>query len=89
MLIKLEKLGILEQHPNRHVRLLISRNIFWQTNGPLWQTYHQLFVEDFMDSSFGLPNERLIFSPGQFSEASEQLLQISVELQEMTGRFKA
>jgi transcriptional regulator with XRE-family HTH domain len=79
MLSKLEKMGILELHPNNHVRMLISKNEFWQTNGPLWQAYRNIFTRDFMDSSFGLPNERLVFSPGQFSEGSLKIIRKKID----------
>ena len=32
-----------------------------------------------MDSSFGLPNERLVFSPGQFSEASLKIIKKKID----------
>ena len=79
MLGKLERLGLLEVHPYNRVRLLIPTNVFWQNNGPLWQTTHQMFIDDFMDSSFDLPNERLVFSPGQFSEASLKIIRKKIE----------
>ncbi len=69
MLSKLEKMGILELHPNNHVRMLISKNEFWQTNGPLWQAYRNIFTDDFMDSAFGFPNERLVLLPVSFPKA--------------------
>ncbi len=79
MLTKLEKLGVLALYPNNHVRMLISKNEFWQTNGPLWQAYRNIFIDDFMDSAFGLPNERLVFSPGQFSEASLKIIRKKID----------
>ena len=79
MLGKLERLGLLEVHPYNRVRLLIPTNAFWQNNGPLWQATHQMFIDDFMDSSFDLPNERLVFSPGQFSEASLKIIRKKIE----------
>ena len=79
MLAKLERLGLLERHPNDRVRMHISKNIFWQTNGPLWQAYHTLFIEDFMDDPFSRPNERFMFSPGQFSEASLRIIQKKID----------
>ena len=79
MLTKLEKLGVLELHPNNHVRMLISKNEFWQTNGPLWRAYRNIFTNDFIDGSFGLPNERLVFTPGQFSEASLKIIRKKID----------
>lgn len=79
MLSKLEKLGILEYHPNNNVRLLISRNVFWQPNGLLWEKYRSLFMNDFLNSPFGLPNERLLFSPGQLSESSLKMIRKKID----------
>jgi len=79
MLRKLEKLGLLEIHPNNRVRLLISTNIFWQNDGALWEALHQTFIDDFMDSSFDRPNERLVFSPGQFTEASLNIIRKKIK----------
>ena len=79
MLGKLERLGLLEVHPYNRVRLLIPTNAFWQNNGPLRQATHQMFIDDFMDSSFNLPNERLEFIPGQFSEASLKIIRKKIE----------
>ena len=79
MLGKLERLGLLEVHPYNRVRLLIPTNAFWQNNGPLWQATHKMFIDDFMDSSFNLPNERLEFIPGQFSEASLKIIRKKIE----------
>lgn len=74
MLGKLEEIGILEHHPNYHIRLLISKNVFWQSNGPIWQVYHKIIEKDFLDSPFGFPNERYLFSSGQLSEASFKII---------------
>ncbi len=79
MLGKLERLGLLEVHPYNRVRLLIPANAFWQNNGRLWQATHKMFVDDFMDCSFSLPNERLEFIPGQFSEASLKIIRKKIE----------
>lgn len=75
MLGKLEKLGLLNVYPHNHIRLKISATVFWQNDGDMWQEIHRLLIEDFMDSSFDLPNEFLVFSPGQFSKASLKIIQ--------------
>jgi len=79
MLSKLAKMGVLKLYPNNHVRMLISKNEFWQPNGPLWQAYRNIFANDFMESAFGLPNERLVFTPGQFSEASLKIIRKKID----------
>ncbi|MBU3915811.1 helix-turn-helix transcriptional regulator, partial [bacterium] len=79
MLGRLESIGLLEIHPNNHIRMLISNNVFWQTNGPLWEAYHRTFFDDFMDNPFDRPNNRLVFSPGQFSEASLKVIRKKID----------
>ncbi len=70
MLVRLDRLGLIELHPDNRVRLLVTKNIFWRKNGPLWTLYFRNILEDFMNHSFDLPNDRLLFSPGVLSEAS-------------------
>jgi len=70
LLVRLDRLGLLELHPNNRVRLRVNKNIFWRKNGPLWSLYFKTILEDFMNHAFDLPNDRLLFSPGVLSESS-------------------
>ncbi|MDO9263399.1 MAG: helix-turn-helix transcriptional regulator [Desulfosalsimonadaceae bacterium] len=70
LLIRLDRLGLIELHPNNRVRLLVTKNIFWRKNGPLWTLHFKTILADFMNHPFDLPNDRLLFSPGVLSEAS-------------------
>ena len=79
MLAELEKLGILEHHPGDRIRLRVSKNVYWQGDGPLQQEYDALFINDFMESDFSLPGETLVFSPGQFSKASLRIIQKKID----------
>ncbi|ACL04230.1 helix-turn-helix domain protein [Desulfatibacillum aliphaticivorans] len=79
MLAKLEKIGVLEVHPNERVRVLIKSNLYWQPNGPLNAVYQQAFMDDFLDSRFGNSGECLVFSPGQFSEASLKIIRKKID----------
>jgi transcriptional regulator with XRE-family HTH domain len=69
-LVKLDNLKLIEWQPGGRIRVLVSKNIFWQENGPLWNLYQKKIQKDFLDYPFDNANDRLIFSPGQFSEAS-------------------
>ncbi len=78
-LVKLEGLGMLELHPNNRVRMLISNKVFSHPAGPFFRTFHEHFIKDFMDNPFGLPNERYVFSPGQFSESSLKIIRKKID----------
>lgn len=79
LLRRLEELGVLERHPKDRIRLLIRKNEFWRPNGPIWQKYNPLFIDDFMESSFSRPNECFVFIPGQFSEASLKIIRKKID----------
>lgn len=74
MLLQLDRLVLIELHPGNRVRLLVSKNVFWQKDGPLWRLYYRRIHDDFMDHGFDLPGDRLLFSPGVLSEASIKII---------------
>ncbi|MBC2715273.1 MAG: helix-turn-helix transcriptional regulator [Desulfobacteraceae bacterium] len=74
LLLRLDQLALIELHPKNRVRLLVSKNVFWQKDGPLWRLYYHRILKDFMDHGFELPKDRLLFSPGVLSEASMKII---------------
>jgi len=78
-LAKLDRTNLVEWHPDGRIRFLVSKNIFWQKNGPLWNLYQKKIQEDFMDYPFDLPGDKYIFSPGQFSEASLKVIRKTID----------
>jgi hypothetical protein len=56
VLLRLEKLGILELHERNRIRLLISRTFAWIPNGPIMR-YVISQAGDFFDHSFDAPGE--------------------------------
>ncbi|MFZ2630313.1 MAG: helix-turn-helix transcriptional regulator [Desulfosalsimonadaceae bacterium] len=83
LLIRLDRLGLIELHPNNRVRLLVTKNIFWRKNGPLWTLHFKTILANFMNHPFNLPNDRLLFSPGVLSEASLKTI-----LKKIDGLFR-
>jgi transcriptional regulator with XRE-family HTH domain len=70
MLFNLDRMGLIELHPGNRIRVLFSKNIFWQKNGPVWQVYRDMVFKEFMDEDFEKPSERFVFLPGVLSESS-------------------
>jgi transcriptional regulator with XRE-family HTH domain len=79
MLRQLERLGLLALYPNDRVRMLIANNVYWQTGGPLGRAYHDMFVGDFLDNPFDRPSDCLLFTPGQFTQASLKIIQKKID----------
>ncbi len=69
-LIQLDRLGLIELHPDNRIRLMVTKAIFWQKYGPLWDRYQDMIRQDFFNFTFDTPNSRLEFIPGQLSNAS-------------------
>ena len=56
LLLRLEKLGILELHERNRIRLLLSRTFSWIPDGPIMR-YVISQAADFFDHSFDAPGE--------------------------------
>lgn len=53
--LKLEKLGILELHPNNKLKMLVYRKIRWHMNGPLHNKYMVLWATNFAKDVYQSP----------------------------------
>lgn len=73
-LIELDKTGLIELHPRNQFRILISGNIFWNREGPLWDAYKTAFANDLLDHPFDMPNHRLELCPGVLSGDSFRII---------------
>jgi DNA-binding Xre family transcriptional regulator len=56
LLLRLEKIGILEVHENNRIRLRLSRTFSWIPNGPIMR-YVKSQTPDFFDHPFEAPGE--------------------------------
>ena len=69
LLIKLDRIGIIELLPNNKFKLRIARTFAWIPNGPI-QTAFKTHAGDFFDSNFAGPNETMMLLNGRLSAAS-------------------
>ncbi|MGK5092824.1 helix-turn-helix transcriptional regulator [Deltaproteobacteria bacterium TL4] len=74
ILLNLDQLGVIELHPNNKVRVLVSKNMFWRKDGPIWELYKKRIQNEYLNHPFNLSNERLVFVPGKLSEASTKTI---------------
>jgi len=66
-LAKLDRLKIIELQPNNRIKLLISPNFKWLTNGPIQQFFQQEIQQDFFNSTFNKETEKLVVLNGMLS----------------------
>lgn len=74
LLLRLEKIGILELHENNRIRLRLSRAFSWIPNGPMMQ-FVKSQAADFFDHPFSGPGELMrLVSVRMSTEAQVALL---------------
>jgi DNA-binding Xre family transcriptional regulator len=90
LLLRLERIGILEVHENNRIRLRISRTFSWIPDGPIMR-YVKSQTPDFFDYGFELPGELMrMISVRVSAEAQVALLrQVEQIAQEYSEQHSA
>lgn len=73
-LAKLDQMKMIELQVNNRIRLMISSNFSWQTNGPIERFFRQQVQSQFFDSDFINEGELRIVSNGNLSIHSRKRL---------------
>ena len=64
ILLRLDRLKIIEYRPPHRVRKLTSRNFSWRTDGPVHKFFVTRFVPEYFQSAFGAPGDAFRFVGG-------------------------
>ena len=78
LLLKLDKLGIVDFRPPTRIRKLTARNFGWRRDGPVHSYFLRKVVPDFFQSQFRGSGDSLHFLAGQLSTATLMRLQASM-----------
>ena len=73
LLVRLDRIGIIELLPNNRFKLRIARTFAWIPNGPI-QTAFRSAADDFFDSDFAADDELMILLDGRLARASSAVL---------------
>ncbi len=73
-LLELDRLKLIELHPENKVRLLTQKNIQWRKDGPIRTRYENLIIKEFLNAPFDQPEERLRFETGKLSYGSQSVM---------------
>lgn len=73
-LLELDRLKLVELHPDNKVRLLTQKNIAWRKNGPVVKIHEVRIKKEFLKASFDQADERLRFETGKLSDRSHSLM---------------
>jgi DNA-binding Xre family transcriptional regulator len=86
LLLKLEKLGLIEYHSDKKIKIMVSRNLQWAKKGPLNSKYESKIKDEFLRSDFAGTFENLKFVDGYFAETDLKLLNRKIE--KLISEFK-
>ena len=75
LLLRLDKLKILDLLPNNKIRVRVSRNFAWLPNGPIQQYFQEQVQSNFFRSRFDERSELMVFSSGMLSRTSNAAIQ--------------
>ena len=84
-LTQLDRLGLIELLPNNRVKLRISPNFAWRSNGPIQQFFTEALRNDFLNASFDEEGETLHFLSGMLKPSSREAL--ATKLKQVANEF--
>jgi len=78
LLLRLDRLGVLDLMPNNRIRLKVARNFAWLPDGPIQQYFRARLQNDFFRSRFDHPEELMVLVSGMLSRASNAVVQTRI-----------
>jgi len=90
LLVRLDRMKIIELLPGNRVRLMISSNFRWLPDGPIQKFFESKVQLEFLDSSFNGPGQFRVFASGMISregnaEIIRKMQQLAKEMNEMSA----
>jgi len=79
LLLKLDKLRIIEYRPPRRIKKLTARNFSWRKDGPVQAFFLTRVLPDYFNSSFDGVGDAFHFVGATLSEASRARMKVAIE----------
>ena len=79
MLVRLDRLQMIELLPNNRIKLLVAPNFGWLPNGPIERFFLGAIQKDFFSTRFDRDDHKLIVLNGMLSPESNRELQRKME----------
>jgi transcriptional regulator with XRE-family HTH domain len=87
LLLKLDRLRIIDYRPPVRIKRLTARNFSWRKDGPVHAYFIQKVIPEFFNSRFEAPGDEFRFVGGMLSEAS--LLRLRASLRHVASEFES
>ena len=79
LLIRLQRLGLIELMPFDRIKLRTARNFSWRKDGPIQRHFAERVLPEFLETHFINPGERMQFIVGMLSRASIRKVHEAIE----------
>lgn len=94
LLVRLDRMKIIELLPGNRVRLMISTNFRWLPDGPIQKYFEDKVQQEFLASSFNGPGQCRIFVSGMISrecnaEIIRKMQHLAKEISEMSAESES
>jgi DNA-binding Xre family transcriptional regulator len=86
ILLRLDKLGIIDYRPPHRIRRLTARNFSWRTDGPVHDFFVTRFAPEFFRSTFDGAGDAFRFAGGLLS--AESLARFKSSLERLATEFE-
>ena len=70
LLVRLDRLGFIQLLPDNRIRLMVSHNFAWLTDGPIQRFFREQAHNEYFQSRFDRPDEYIIVLNSMLSSAS-------------------
>lgn len=87
LLVRLDRLGIIELQPGNRARTRTARNFRWRRGGPMQRFFQQRLLPEYFSQGFEGEQEQLLLLSGMLAPASAR--QMQRRLQELAAEFDA
>jgi DNA-binding Xre family transcriptional regulator len=86
ILLRLDKLRIIDYRPPHRIRKLTARNFSWRTDGPVHDFFVTRFAPEFLRSKFDEPGDVFRFAAGRLS--ADSLARFKGSLERLAAEFE-
>lgn len=86
ILLRLDRLKIIDYRPPHRIKKLTARNFSWRTDGPVHEFFVSRFAPEFFRSTFDGPGDAFRFAGGLLS--TESLARFKASLERLAAEFE-
>jgi DNA-binding Xre family transcriptional regulator len=79
LMVKLDRMKLVQLLPQNRVKVLVDRHFSWRKNGPIQHFFETQVMQEFFNCRFNQPGEKRLFLAGMLSRAANESFQRKLE----------